>query len=201
MDFHPTAGRPMSDSEAAAEAKRILDANFRTEQPVRHFPTSFRDDTELPAYGTTPPVHQDDRRIVPAWAAGIAVASIGIGAGVTGIGCGAWLVLQGLASVSLAGVLMVTLPFAGLAMAATAIGGAISRAPAPPSPKTSTRARSPTRPRSTTTPPRAACSSPAPATTSADPAPCVVLEPRPHGRESSTAQAARSSPHDQSSSR
>nr|WP_030638981.1 hypothetical protein [Streptomyces flavovirens] len=128
MDFHPTAGRPMSDSEAAAEAKRILDANFRTEQPIRHFPTSFRDDTELPAYGTTPPVHQDDRRIVPAWAAGIAVASIGVGAGVTGIGCGAWLVLQGLASVSLAGVLMVTLPFAGLATAATAIGGAISRA-------------------------------------------------------------------------
>lgn len=128
MDFHPTAGRPMSDSEAAAEAKRILDANFRTEQPVRHFPTSFRDDTELPAYGTTPPVHQDDRRIVPAWAAGIAVASIGVGAGVTGIGCGAWLVLQGLASVTLTGVLMVTLPFAGLAMAATAIGGAISRA-------------------------------------------------------------------------
>ncbi|MFF8505904.1 hypothetical protein ACF07L_35425 [Streptomyces anulatus] len=118
----------MSDSEAAAEAKRIMDANFRTEQLVRHFPTSFRDDTELPAYGTTPPVHQDDRRIVPAWAAGIAVASIGVGAGVTGIGCGAWLVLQGLASVSLAGVLMVTLPFAGLAMAATAIGGAISRA-------------------------------------------------------------------------
>ncbi|MET8479282.1 hypothetical protein ABZV68_19110 [Streptomyces clavifer] len=117
----------MSDSEAAAEAKRILDANFRTE-PVRHFPTSFRDDTELPAYGTTPPVHQDDRRIVPAWAAGIAVASIGVGAGVTGIGCGAWLVLQGLASVTLTGVLMVTLPFAGLAMAATAIGGAISRA-------------------------------------------------------------------------
>ncbi|MFE1028594.1 hypothetical protein ACFW5I_29220 [Streptomyces sp. NPDC058818] len=118
----------MSDFEAAAEAKRILDANFRTEQPVRHFPTSFRDDTELPAYGTTPPVHQDDRRIVPAWAAGIAVASIGVGAGVTGIGCGAWLVLQGLASVTLTGVLMVTLPFAGLAMAATAIGGAISRA-------------------------------------------------------------------------
>ncbi|MFH8886705.1 hypothetical protein [Streptomyces californicus] len=127
MDFHPTVGRPISDSEAAAEAKRILDANFRTEQPV-HFPTSFRDDTELPAYGTTPPVHQDDRRIVPAWAAGIAVASIGVGAGVTGIGCGAWLVLQGLSSVSLAGVLMVTLPFAGLAMAATAIGGAITRA-------------------------------------------------------------------------
>jgi hypothetical protein len=128
MDFHPTTGRPMSQAEAAAEAKRILHASFGPEQPVRQFPTSFRDDNPLPAYGTTPPVPQDDRRIVPAWAAGIAVASIGVGAGVTGIGCGTWLVLQGLASVSLAGVLMVTLPFAGAAMLATAIGGAISKA-------------------------------------------------------------------------
>jgi hypothetical protein len=128
VDFHPTADRPMSDSEAAAEAKRIIEENFRPEPPVRQFPTSFRDDSPLPAYGTTPPVPQDDRRIVPAWAAGIAVASIGVGAGVTGIGCGAWLILQGLASVTLTGVLMVTLPFAGAAMLATAIGGAISRA-------------------------------------------------------------------------
>lgn len=128
MDFHPTDGRPMSDSEAAAEAKRIIEENFRPEPPVRHFPTSFRDHSPVPAYGDTPPVYQDDRRIVPAWAAGIAVAALGVGAGVTGIGCGAWLVLQGLASVTLTGVLMVTLPFAGLAMAAAAIGGAISRA-------------------------------------------------------------------------
>ncbi|MGV9758591.1 hypothetical protein ACWDUC_22555 [Streptomyces tricolor] len=128
MDFHPTDGRPMSDSEAAAEAKRIIEENFRPEPPVRHFPTSFRDYSPVPAYGDTPPVYQDDRRIVPAWAAGIAVAALGVGAGVTGIGCGAWLVLQGLASVTLTGVLMVTLPFAGLAMATAAIGGAISRA-------------------------------------------------------------------------
>ena len=61
MDFHSTAGRPMSDSEAAAEAKRIIEENFRPEPPVRHFPTSFRDDSPVPAYGDTPPVHQDDR--------------------------------------------------------------------------------------------------------------------------------------------
>ncbi|MFI5945552.1 hypothetical protein ACIBCB_35645 [Streptomyces uncialis] len=127
MDFDPIT-RPLTDAEARAEAQRIIEANFRPETPVRHIPTSFRDDTPLPDYGTTPPVHQDDRRIVPAWAAGIAVASIGVGAGITGIGCGAWLVLQGLASVTLYGVLMVTLPFAGLAMVATAIGGAISKA-------------------------------------------------------------------------
>ncbi|WP_310727920.1 hypothetical protein [Streptomyces sp. N2A] len=128
MDFHSTKGRPMSDSEAAAECKRIIETEFRPEQPVRQFPTSFRDDSPVPAYGDTPPVPQDDRRIVPAWAAGTAVASIGVGAGVTGIGCGAWLVLHGLASVTLTGVLMATLPFAGAAMLATAIGGAINRA-------------------------------------------------------------------------
>jgi hypothetical protein len=126
VDFHPTAGRPLTDSEAAAEARRIIEAQFRPDQQA-HFATSFRDDTPLPRYGDTPPVKQDDRRIVPAWAAGIAVASIGVGVGVTGIGCGAWLMLQGLASVTLAGVLMVTLPFAGVAMVATAIGGAISK--------------------------------------------------------------------------
>jgi hypothetical protein len=116
----------MPESEAAAEARRLIDD--WASQPVRHHPTTIRDDSPVPAFGTTPPVPQDDRRIVPAWAAGIAVASIGVGAGVTGIGCGAWLVLQGLASVTLTGVLTVTLPFAGAAMLATAIGGAINRA-------------------------------------------------------------------------
>ncbi|MFJ1601535.1 hypothetical protein [Streptomyces sp. NPDC088261] len=121
--------RPMTDAEAKAEAQRIIEENFRPEVPVvRHIPTSFRDDSPLPAYGDTPPVDQDDKRIVPAWAAGIAVASVGVGAGITGAGCGAWLVLQGLASVTLYGVLMVTLPFAGIAMVATAIGGAITKA-------------------------------------------------------------------------
>ncbi|MEE1943054.1 hypothetical protein V1L54_27230 [Streptomyces sp. TRM 70361] len=116
----------MPESEAAAEARRLID-NWAS-KPVHHHPTSFRDDTEPPAFGTAPPVRQDDQRIVPAWAAGIAVASIGAGAGITGIGCGAWLVLQGLASVTLNAVLMATLPFAGLAMAATALGGALSKA-------------------------------------------------------------------------
>ncbi|MFH8873146.1 hypothetical protein [Streptomyces griseus] len=127
MDFEPIT-RPLTDAEARAEAERIITQSFQPETPVRHFPTSFRDPIVPPAYGDAPPVHQDDKRIVPAWAAGIAVASIGVGAGITGIGCGAWLVLQGLASVTLYGVLMVTLPFAGLAMVATAIGGAISKA-------------------------------------------------------------------------
>jgi hypothetical protein len=125
VDFDHTTRIPLSDAEAKAEAERIIAAAYQPETPI---PTSFRDDTPLPKYGITPPVPQDDRRIVPAWAAGIAVASIGVGVGITGVGCGAWLVLQGLASVTLYGVLLVTLPFAGVAMVATAIGGAINRA-------------------------------------------------------------------------
>ncbi|WP_327436603.1 MULTISPECIES: hypothetical protein [unclassified Streptomyces] len=132
-----------------------------------------------------------------AGAPGRDLVAVAEAAGVTGIGCGAWLVLQGLASVTLTGVLMVTLPFVGFAMAVTAIGGAISRARSAVT-KNIYEARSPTAPRFTTTATRAACSSPAPATTS-DPAPRVVLEPRPHGRESSTTQAARTSRSDHSS--
>ncbi|MGC5543694.1 hypothetical protein ACPYPE_23775 [Streptomyces griseus] len=128
VNFEPIT-RPLTDAEARAEAERIITQSFQPETPpVRHFPTSFRDNTEVPPYGDTPPVHQDDKRIVPAWAAGIAVASIGVGAGSVGLGCCAWLVLQGLASVTLTSVLMVTLPLAGIAMVATAIGGAINKA-------------------------------------------------------------------------
>jgi hypothetical protein len=97
--------------------------------------TQYRDTTPVPAYGSTPPVMQPDSRIVPEWATGVAVASIGVGAGVTGLGCAAWLVLEGmssvihsLSSVTLLGVLAVAAPFAGAAAVATAIGTAISRA-------------------------------------------------------------------------
>ena len=94
-------------------------------------PTSFRDPIPAPVgpvIGSTPPVPQPETRIVPQWAAGVAVASIGVGAGVTGLGCGVWLVLQALSSVTLLGVLAIAAPFAGAAMVATAVGSAISRA-------------------------------------------------------------------------
>ncbi|MET9725462.1 hypothetical protein [Streptomyces zaomyceticus] len=127
MDYRPAPGRPMSDPEAAAEAERILRTEFR-DQPSPPVPTSFRDETPLPAFGPTPPVLQPETRIVPAWAAGTAVASIGIGAGITGAGCGVWLVLQGLAAGTLTSALMITLPLAALAALATAIGSAIQHA-------------------------------------------------------------------------
>jgi len=89
---------------------------------------SHKDGTQI---GDAEPVQQPDSRIVPQWAAGLAVASIGVGAGSTGLGCAAWLLFKGLAMVSVPGLerfaLIIIAPFAGIAMAATAIGGLISK--------------------------------------------------------------------------
>ncbi|MEU1403388.1 hypothetical protein ABZ471_13680 [Streptomyces sp. NPDC005728] len=120
----PAAWQPrMTDTEATAEARRIIEDAYR--QPVPQIPTAYRDPAPLPAYGSTPPVPQPDQRIVPAWAAGTAVAGIGVGATCVGIGCGIWLACQGFAAVTLTSVLFVTLPIAALAAVATAIGSAV----------------------------------------------------------------------------
>jgi hypothetical protein len=119
----PAAWEPrMTDAEATAEARRIIADAYR---PVPQMPTSYRDPTPLPAYGTTPPVPQPDRRIVPAWAAGTAVAGIGTGAAFVGIGCGIWLACQGFAAVTLASVLFVTLPIAAVGAVVATIGSAL----------------------------------------------------------------------------
>ncbi|MFD7184946.1 hypothetical protein ACFV90_33745 [Streptomyces sp. NPDC059904] len=132
MTEHEQLPRPwsprMSDAAANAEARRIIDDVYRPTTPVRQIPTYFKDDTPAPPFGDAEPVHQDDRRIVPAWAAGVAVASLGIGAGTTGIGCGAWLVLKGFASMSVTGVIAMGALFCGLAFAVLSIGVAFSRA-------------------------------------------------------------------------
>ncbi|WP_060903066.1 MULTISPECIES: hypothetical protein [Streptomyces] len=124
---NPANSRPqseaLSESEAAAEARRIIEGLWRSEPTAKA--TSFVDPTPNPPYGTAAPVHQDDRRIVPAWAAGVAVASIGVGAGITGIGCGVWLACQGFAAVTLTSVLFVTLPIAAVATVVVAVGSAI----------------------------------------------------------------------------
>lgn len=117
--------RPLTESAASAEAYRLIKEAYQQEAST---PTSFRDTSPVPTIGSTPPVPQPDQRIVPQWAAGVAVASIGVGAGVTGLGCGAWLVFQGLSSVTLFGVLAIAAPFAGVAMVVTVIGAAVSRA-------------------------------------------------------------------------
>jgi hypothetical protein len=120
---------PLTESEASAEAARLIREAYRLEEATPVV-TTFRDTSPVPApaIGTAAPVVQPDSRIVPEWATGVAVASIGIGAGVTGIGCGAWLVFQGLSSVTLLGVIAIAAPFVGIATVATAIGTAVSRA-------------------------------------------------------------------------
>ena len=126
---------PTPTAPAAGQATNPL-SDAVMQAAVRDFinQTSYRNpDPDVPSHkdgprvGTTPPVAQPDSRIVPPWALGIAVASIGVGAGITGIGCGVWLACQGFAAITLNSVLFVTLPLAGLAMAATAIGGLISK--------------------------------------------------------------------------
>lgn len=112
----------MSDAEANAEARRIIADAYR---PVAQMPTQFRDTNPVPTYGTAPPVAQPDHRIVPAWAAGTAVAGIGTGAAFVGIGCGIWLACKGFAAVTLTSVLFVTLPIAAVAAVAVAIGSAL----------------------------------------------------------------------------
>ena len=102
---------PLTESEASAEAARLIREAYRLEEATPVV-TTFRDTS--PAIGTAAPVVQPDSRIVPEWATGVAVASIGIGAGVTGIGCGAWLILEGLSSMTLLGVIGMFAPFAGI---------------------------------------------------------------------------------------
>ncbi|MEU6535818.1 hypothetical protein [Streptomyces sp. NPDC047000] len=52
------AGVRMSDTEAAAEAARIIADAYR---PAPATPTAYRDDTPLPARGNAPPVVQPGR--------------------------------------------------------------------------------------------------------------------------------------------
>ena len=114
------AGRPAMDDQARAFLAAVEDA-MRT-------PTAYRDETPVPAIGSALPVPQPETRSVPQWATGIAVASIGIGAGATGIGCAVWLAAKGLAAITLTGVLAALSPFVGAAVLALAIGAAIARA-------------------------------------------------------------------------
>jgi hypothetical protein len=120
-----------------AEIQKL--ANAVEEALAGEMRTSYRDDSsDLPSWrdgsriGNTPPVQQPDSRIAPQWAVGIAVASVGVGAGATGLGCAAWLLFKGLSLVSVPGLerfaLIVIAPFAGAAMVVTAIGAAIGKA-------------------------------------------------------------------------
>ncbi|BCM68496.1 MULTISPECIES: hypothetical protein [Streptomyces] len=51
----PSALPALTDTEAAAEARRIIADAYR---PTPEMPIAYRDDTPLPTYGSTPPVVQ-----------------------------------------------------------------------------------------------------------------------------------------------
>ena len=125
--------------EPADRAEVTKLANAVEEALADAMPKFIRvDDPEIPSWedgprvGTTAPVPQPDSRFAPRWAVGLAVASIGVGAGATGLGCAAWLFFKGLSMVSVPGLerfaWIVIVSFGGLATAATAIGGLISKA-------------------------------------------------------------------------
>lgn len=121
----PEPQDPTSTTSETSEARRLIAELFAPQTtPTAATSTSFRDETPNEPTGAAP-VPQPDQRIVPAWAAGTAVAGIGVGAACVGIGCGIWLACQGFASVSLMSVLFVTLPIAALAAAVAAVGTAI----------------------------------------------------------------------------
>ncbi|MFH8797655.1 hypothetical protein [Streptomyces sp. NPDC017941] len=109
-----------------------VESAYRFDQPAPV--SSFRDETPVPKTGETdtPPVPQPDTRVVPSWATGLAVGSVGVGAGATGLGCAAWLAFKGLALVSVPSLqtfaLILLAPFAGIALAAVGIGAALARA-------------------------------------------------------------------------
>ncbi|MCG6496633.1 hypothetical protein [Kitasatospora sp. A2-31] len=132
------ARRPLTEAEAAVEAARLIAEAYRQEEAAPLLPTAYRDDSPVPAVGDTAPAALPDTRAVPQWATGIAVASLGVGLGATGLGAAAWLVLDGLSAVTLTGVLAIAAPFAGLALVVIAAGAAWAKARAAAPPSTST---------------------------------------------------------------
>ena len=133
----PAAGQAIPTDADRDSIRRLFAALDEIDKPtaVRVEDPTVPSWREGPRVGDTPHVPQPDSRIVPAWALGVAVGSLGVGVGITFVGCGVWLACKGLSSVihslstvTLAGVLTVAIPFAGLAMVVTAVGGAISKA-------------------------------------------------------------------------
>lgn len=135
---NPMAGQRQLSPQAQQMISEVEGAFSRRDDAVdadvdRSIEKARRDGTSPKAViGSTPAVSQPDSRVVPAWAAGVAVASIGVGAGSTGLGCAAWLLFRGLSLVSVPSLerfaWIIITPFAGLAMVLTVGGSVISKA-------------------------------------------------------------------------
>ncbi|MER7841821.1 hypothetical protein ABTY98_39530 [Streptomyces sp. NPDC096040] len=121
MTYDPTA-RPLSPATEAAEAERLItEAYSPGTTPTVPAVTSYRDNTPLPAYGTTPPVAQPGRPPMSQRATDISgvmlagsVASVPVG----GISC---LVLWTLGSVDPVNLAIGGLTPVGILLAASAL--------------------------------------------------------------------------------
>jgi hypothetical protein len=128
----PAVGQATPTDADRDMIRRLVAAVDEIEKPTSYNNPDLPSHKDGPRIGDTPPVPQPDTRIAPQWAVGMAVASIGVGAGSTGLGCAVWLLFKGLSLVSVPGLerfaWIIIAPFAGLAMVVTAIGGAINKA-------------------------------------------------------------------------
>ncbi|MDT9686396.1 hypothetical protein RND61_30640 [Streptomyces sp. TRM76323] len=85
------ADRPLSESEAEARARQLIDSAYR--------PTSYRDSAPVPSYGPTPPVAQPGRPPMSQRATDISGLMLAAGAASLPLGGSAALVLYALGQV------------------------------------------------------------------------------------------------------
>ena len=116
---HETA--PLSPAQEATAAD-LIEAALKI-PATRPKPQTFYKDPTPPQPTGAQPVEQDDRRIVPQWAAGIAVAGVGIGLMSIGVGLGGKLFFE---SVTTEGVIVVGLIIAAPLLLISAAGAALS---------------------------------------------------------------------------
>ncbi|WP_048581697.1 hypothetical protein [Streptomyces viridochromogenes] len=117
---HETA--PLSPAQTATAAE-LIEAALKI-PATRPEPQTFYKDPTPPKPTGAQPVKQDDKRIVPQWAAGIFVAGTGIGLMSIGGGLGAKLFFE---SVTTEGVVLVGLIVAAPLLLISAAGTAISK--------------------------------------------------------------------------
>ncbi|MEW2467886.1 hypothetical protein AB0919_23120 [Streptomyces sp. NPDC046994] len=117
---HETA--PLSPAQQATAAD-LIEAALKI-PAIRPEPkTSYKDPTPPQPTGAQP-VKQDDRRVVPQWAVGVAVAGTGIGLMSVGVGLGAKLFFE---SVTTEGVIVVALIVTAPVLLISAAGIALSK--------------------------------------------------------------------------
>ncbi|WP_331762350.1 hypothetical protein OG612_45165 (plasmid) [Streptomyces sp. NBC_01527] len=117
---HETA--PLSPTQQAT-AEKLIEAALKIPAIRPEPPKSYKDPTPPQPTGAQP-VEQDDRRFVPQWAAGVAVAGTGIGLMSVGVGLGAKLFFE---SVTTEGVVLVGLIVSAPLLLASAVGVALSK--------------------------------------------------------------------------